>query len=228
MPIVAPSILSADFAHLARACCRVLPKSGGMLHFDVMDGVFVPNLSIGMPVLASLKKALPDVVYDVHLMIVDPGGYVGAFAAAGADYITFHLEAEGDAVATARAVRAAGCKAGVSLRPKTPVEEVFPLLDEVDMVLVMSVEPGFGGQAFMPGAVARIAALKREISARGLAVQIEVDGGIDPDTAPLCTGAGADIWVAGSAVFGAADPAEAMRKMGYAPDGLGERCRERE
>ena len=223
MPVVAPSILSADFANLAKDCCRVLPKSGGMLHFDVMDGVFVPNLSIGMPVLASLKKALPDVVYDVHLMIVDPARYVEAFAKAGADFITFHAEAQGDAAGTARAVRAAGCKAGVSLRPKTPVEDLFPLLDEVDMVLVMSVEPGFGGQSFMPAAVGRIAALKKEIAARGLPVQIEVDGGIDPNTAPLCVNAGADLLVAGSAVFGAADPADVMRRMGYAPEGLGER-----
>ncbi len=223
MPVVAPSILSADFANLAKACCRVLPKSGGMLHFDVMDGVFVPNLSIGMPVLASLKKALPDVIYDVHLMIVDPAKYVEAFAKAGADFITFHAEAQGDAAGTARAVRAAGCKAGVSLRPKTPVEDLFPLLGEVDMVLVMSVEPGFGGQSFMPAAVGRIAALKKEIAARGLPVQIEVDGGIGPDTAPLCVNAGADILVAGSAVFGAADPADVMRRMGYAPEGLGTR-----
>lgn len=216
MTLVAPSILSADFARLAEDCCRVLPAGGGgMLHFDVMDGVFVPNLSIGVPVLASLKKALPDVLYDVHLMIVNPGRYVQPFAKAGADFITFHFEAEGEPEATACAIRAAGCKAGVSLRPKTPVEALFPLLDKVDMVLVMSVEPGFGGQSFMPEAVGRVAALKGEIARRGLSVAIEVDGGIDPDTAPLCTAAGAEILVAGSAVFGAADPLETMRRMGY-------------
>ncbi len=210
MPVVAPSILAADFARLQWDCERVLDGGAGMLHFDVMDGVFVPNLSVGVPVLASLKKALPKATYDVHLMIVDPLSFVEAFAKAGADYITFHVEAESDAVATARAIRAAGCKAGVSLRPKTPVETLFPLLAEVDMVLVMSVEPGFGGQAFMPAAVGRIAALKEEIARRSLSVQLEVDGGIDAGTAPGCIAAGVDILVAGSAVFRASSPAGAM------------------
>lgn len=210
---VAPSILSADFADLARDCAPLVTAGNPLLHFDVMDGVFVPNISVGLPVLASLSRALPQAVYDVHLMIVRPHLYVEAFAKAGADYITFHIEAESDVAETARAIRAAGCKAGISLRPGTPVEQLFPHLDEVDLVLVMSVEPGFGGQAFMPAAPGRIADIRREAERRGIPLLLEVDGGITPDTAPACVAAGADILVAGSAVFGAPSPADALARL---------------
>lgn len=203
---VAPSILSADFANLERDCRKVVSNENPMLHFDVMDGVFVPNLSIGIPVLQSLKKALPEAVYDVHLMIIDPLRYVPQFAGAGADYITFHLEAQSAVPETAAAIRAAGAKVGLSLRPGTPVEDIFPYLHQIDMVLVMSVEPGFGGQAFMPEAVQRIAALRAEAQRLGTPLLIEVDGGIDADTAPGCARAGADILVAGSSVFKNPDP----------------------
>ncbi len=205
---VAPSILAADFANLEKDCRRVVSVDNPMLHFDVMDGVFVPNISVGLPVLQSLKKAIPEAVYDVHLMIVKPLQYIEEFAKYGADYITFHVEAESNPVETARAIRKAGCKAGISLRPGTPVEELFPLLKEVDMVLVMSVEPGFGGQAFIPEAPRRIAAIKQEAELQGLNLLLEVDGGIDPNTAPLCKDAGVDILVAGSSVFKADNPKE--------------------
>ncbi len=210
---VAPSILAADFARLAADCRRVLAPGHNWLHFDVMDGVFVPNISVGLPVLACLKKALPQAVYDVHLMIVEPGAYVQDFARAGADTITFHLEANSPVQKTLAAIRALGCKAGLSLRPGTPIEAVFPHLRQADMVLVMSVEPGFGGQGFMPEAPARIAALRTEAARQNTPLLIEVDGGVNAETAPLCTRAGADILVAGTAVFEAKNSIEAMENM---------------
>lgn len=203
---IAPSILSADFAYLAQDCRDVLNAGADWLHIDVMDGDFVPNLSLGIPVLAGLSKAV-DAFYDVHLMIRRPLEYIEAFARAGADLITFHLEADSDVEKTIEAIHAAGCKAAVSVKPATPVEEVFPYLDRLDMVLIMSVEPGFGGQKFMPQAVDKIAAL-RERAGDGLMIQ--VDGGVDANTAPLCTRAGADVLVAGSAVFGKKNRKEAI------------------
>lgn len=203
---IAPSILSADFAYLAQDCRDVLNAGADWLHVDVMDGDFVPNLSLGIPVLAGLSKAV-DAFYDVHLMIRRPLEYIEAFARAGADFITFHLEADSDVEKTIEAIHAAGCKAAVSVKPATPVEEVFPYLDRLDMVLIMSVEPGFGGQKFMPQAMDKIAAL-RERAGDGLMIQ--VDGGVDANTAPLCTRAGADVLVAGSAVFGKKDRKEAI------------------
>ncbi len=210
MAQVAPSILAADFANLAQDCLRATSKENPMLHFDVMDGVFVPNISIGIPVLKSLKKALPNHVYDVHLMIVRPDRYVNAFAEAGADYITLHVESESDVAATCRKIHAAGCKAGVSLRPGTPTDALKPYLAVVDKILVMSVEPGFGGQTFMPDAPERIRAIRRLADTQDHTIEIQVDGGINPQTAKLCLDAGADILVAGSAVFGSDNPAKAV------------------
>lgn len=210
---IAPSILAADFACLAEDCRRVLSPERPFLHFDVMDGVFVPNISVGLPVLKSLKKALPGAVFDVHLMIIEPAEYVEEFAHAGAEYMTFHLEANSLIGETLDAIRALGCKAGLSLRPGTPIEGVFPYLKQADMVLVMSVEPGFGGQSFMPETLARIAALRAEAQRQNTPLLIEVDGGINTETAPLCTRAGADILVAGTAVFGAENPVETMEIM---------------
>ena len=207
------SILSADFANLGAYCRTVLDAGAGMLHFDVMDGHFVPNISFGVPVLASLHKALPDAFYDVHLMISDPVTYAPAFARAGASCITFHVEAVQDVPAAIRAIRDCGVQAGISLKPGTPVESVFPLLPLVDMVLVMSVEPGFGGQAFQPAAVERIAALRDACRAQGVNPHISVDGGINAETGALCAAAGADVLVAGSTVFSAADPAAAVAAL---------------
>lgn len=210
--ILSPSILSADFAALGESCRRVLDAGADMIHFDVMDGHFVDNLSFGIPVLKSLRKALPGAVFDVHLMITNPLRYAGDFARAGADLITFHVEAEDSVPDTIRAIHALGCKAGLSLNPATPVETVFPYLDELELVLVMGVVPGQGGQSFLPGTIEKIAALRGECARRGLKTHISVDGGIKADTtAPQCVQAGADMLVAGSAVFGAADVAAAVR-----------------
>ena len=220
MLTIAPSILSADFANLAQDCQRVLAPGCNVLHVDVMDGVFVPNLSIGLPVLESLKKALPKAVYDVHLMIIKPHKYIEEFARAGADYITIHLESESPTGETLTAIRQAGCKAGLSLRPGTPIEAVYPYLTQTDLLLVMSVEPGFGGQSFMQAAPSRIAAAKAEAQRQNTHLLIEVDGGINPETAPLCARAGADILVAGSAVFGAKQPLAAMKSLSQAAGGL--------
>lgn len=213
---IAPSILSANFAHLAASCRQVLWDGQNLLHIDVMDGSFVPNLTIGPPVLRSLTAAIPDAWYDVHLMTQNPANLVQPFARAGAKAITFHVEAEDAPLERTGAIRAAGCRAGISLRPGTPLEEIFPLLDSLDQVLIMSVEPGFGGQMFLPDALPRIAALKSEILRRGLAVLIQVDGGINAETAGACVRAGADMLVAGSAVFNAPDPAAALRALAAA------------
>ena len=211
---ISASILSANFACLAGDCRRALDAGVEMLHIDVMDGHFVPNISYGAPVLKCLHKALPDAFYDVHLMITDPAKYAPDFAKAGADSITFHLEAVPDSVPrTIAAIRDAGCQAGISIKPKTPVEAVFPYLDQVDLVLVMSVEPGFGGQPFLPGTPERLAAVKAECVRRGLTPRIQVDGGINPVTAPLCLAAGANNLVAGNSLFRAADLAAAASAM---------------
>ena len=210
MAMVSPSILSADFAHLGSDCRAVLDAGAQMLHYDVMDGHFVPNISFGMPVLKSLHKALPDAFYDVHLMIDDPLTYAEPFAKAGASLITFHLECGCDTAATLARIKALGCKTGLSVKPHTSVQALFPYLDQLDLALVMSVEPGFGGQKFMPMALDKIRALREEIDQRGLSCLVEVDGGVDAVTGPVCVEAGADVLVAGSAVFGAADPAAAV------------------
>ena len=210
MAMVSPSILSADFAHLGSDCRAVLDAGAQMLHYDVMDGHFVPNISFGVPVLKSLHKALPDAFYDVHLMIDDPLTYAEPFAKAGASLITFHLECGCDTAATLARIKALGCKTGLSVKPHTSVQALFPYLDQLDLALVMSVEPGFGGQKFMPMALDKIHALREEIDRRGLSCLVEVDGGVDVVTGPACVEAGADVLVAGSAVFGAADPAAAV------------------
>lgn len=210
MTIVSPSILSADFTKLGADCRMVLDAGAQMLHYDVMDGHFVPNISFGVPVLKSLHKGMPAAFYDVHLMISHPLAYAEPFAKAGATLQNFHLECEDDIQQTIDAIKAQGCKVGLTIKPGTAPEALAPYLDQLDLVLVMSVEPGFGGQKFMPAAVEKIAAIRAEAQRRGLSTDIEVDGGIDAATAPLCAAAGANVLVAGSAVFGAKDPAAAM------------------
>ena len=213
MTKIAASILSADFADLAADCQRLLNQGTDLLHFDVMDGHFVPNISFGVPVLKSLHKNLPDAFYDVHLMISRPLQYAEPFIKAGASLYNFHLECEDDIQQTIDAVKALGCKVGLTIKPGTSPEALVPYLDQLDLVLVMSVEPGFGGQKFMPSALEKLRWLQAERAKRSGRFLLEVDGGVDDTTAPLCVEAGADILVAGSAVFGAADPAAAVRRL---------------
>ena len=183
-----------------------------MLHLDVMDGMFVPNISFGAPVIRAIRKC-SDALFDVHLMIADPIRYVDDFRGAGADSITFHAEAADDPWATLRKIRASGCRTAVSLKPATPAEAAFPLLDEADMVLVMTVEPGFGGQSFMPEMLEKIRALRHECTKRGLSSDIEVDGGIDERTVAQAAAYGANVFVAGSAVFRSADAAKTIASL---------------
>ncbi|HHT17211.1 MAG TPA: ribulose-phosphate 3-epimerase [Papillibacter sp.] len=203
---IAPSILSANFARLGEDIRSI--ETADYLHFDVMDGHFVPNISIGIPVLQSVRK-VTDMVLDVHLMITEPLRYVADFVKAGADILVFHVESQAPdkTLESLRKIKALGARTGLSLRPKTPWEILLPYLDELDLVLVMTVEPGFGGQSFMEDQLPKIAALRREIDRRGIKCELEVDGGINPETARLCVEAGADVLVAGSAVFGAPDRA---------------------
>ena len=202
---VSPSILTCDFAHAADEVRFVADSGADMVHLDVMDGVFVPNLSFGPPVIAALRPHT-DLFFDVHLMMTQPRRLIPAFAKAGADLINIHLECDDPIRETLEDIRALGKQAAVTLKPATPAEEAFPYLDLVDMVLVMTVEPGFGGQSFMEDMMPKVTALRQEIDRRGLSVSIQVDGGIGAATAPIAAAAGADVAVMGSAVFNAADP----------------------
>ena len=214
MTKLSPSVLSADFANLGAGCRAVLEAGADMIHFDVMDGHFVDNISFGLPVLQGLRKALPEAYFDVHLMISDPLAYAGAFAGAGANCITFHVEVESDITATIAAIRALGCGAGLSLNPSTPAEALFPYLDDLSIILVMGVQPGHGGQRFQPSALEKLRKLRAECEKRGIRPELSVDGGVKFDTtASLCVDAGATILVAGSAVFCADDIAEAVRQF---------------
>ena len=209
---ISPSILAGDFARLGEAA-RLCEASGAdMLHIDVMDGHFVPNITIGAPVVKCLRKAA-GLFFDVHLMISEPDRYIPDFAAAGADLITVHAESDGDTEKTVELIRSLGVKAAVALKPATPADTVFPYLDKLDMVLVMTVEPGFGGQSFMADQLPKIAAIRAECEKRGLDTDIQVDGGITDKTAPLVIEAGANVLVAGSYLFKAADMAEAIDRL---------------
>jgi ribulose-phosphate 3-epimerase len=208
--MIAPSILSADFAHLADAADAV--SRADWLHVDVMDNHFVPNLTIGLPVVKSLYRAT-ELPLDCHLMIDNPDRWAPGYAEAGSANVTFHIEAATDPVQTARAIRAAGALAGLSVKPGTPLEPYLELLREFDTLLVMSVEPGFGGQAFMPEVLGKVRVAREHVNAGHLRLFIEIDGGIGPDTIEQAAEAGVDVFVAGSAVFGADDPAAAVENL---------------
>lgn len=215
---ISPSILSSDFAVLAAECARI--PSADWLHVDVMDNHFVPNLTLGLPVVESLLRHVTTPV-DCHLMIEDPDRWAPAYAEAGAGSVTFHVEAAGAPIRLAREIRAQGARAGMALKPATPVEPYVDLLPELDMLLVMTVEPGFGGQKFLDVVVPKIRRARELITSGDAQVWLQVDGGVDLDTIGICAEAGADVFVAGSAVFGADDPDRMIAELRATADEAG-------
>ncbi len=204
MAKISPSVLACDLSNLAAEVLEIETAGADMVHLDVMDGVFVTNMSFGMPIIESLRKK-SGMVFDVHLMIVHPEKYAERFIDAGADILTFHYEACDKPEELLDLIRSRGVRSAISIKPATPPEAIYPLLEKCDMVLVMTVEPGYGGQALIPETLEKVATLKEEIKRRGLNVEIEVDGGINAKNAHTAVASGADILVAGSAVFNAAD-----------------------
>ena len=209
---IAPSILSADFANLERDIHRI--STADYVHVDVMDGVFVPNISIGLPVLQSIRK-VTDMFLDVHLMIVEPVRYVERFCDAGADLVTVHVESDTpeNIHAAIDKIHAKGKKAGIVLKPKTPAEAVLPYLEKVELILVMTVEPGFGGQKFMADMMPKVTAIRKLIDEKNPACELEVDGGVAPDTCKTCIEAGANVLVAGSSVYKAPDISARIQEL---------------
>lgn len=205
---ISPSVLASDFANLEAELEKCSDGGAELIHLDVMDGHFVPNISIGAPVIAALDKVC-DTPFDVHLMISDPLFYIDDFIKAGADIITFHIECESDIEKTINKIVDAGCKAALAVKPNTPIEAVYPYLDKLSMVLVMTVEPGFGGQSFMESTMPKI----KELRAKCPELDIQVDGGINADTIKIAGRAGANVFVAGSAVFKSDDPAATIKLL---------------
>ena len=214
MPVIAPSILSADFANLERDIHDIERSGADWVHVDVMDGIFVPNISIGIPVVKALRP-VTSLPLDVHLMIDRPIRYAEEFIKAGADWLTIHLESDQpqNTLACLDKIRALGCKAAISLKPKTPAEAAIPYLTKCDMVLVMTVEPGFGAQKFMADMMPKVQAIRGYIDAMNPACELEVDGGVDGDTCKVCIASGANVLVAGSAVYKAADIPDKIKEL---------------
>lgn len=206
---ISPSMLAADFTKLGEELADIERAGADMVHLDVMDGVFVTNISFGLPVVKALRQN-SNIIFDVHLMIIEPEKYVERFIDAGADILTFHHEATRDTAKVLKMIRAKGAKAAVSVKPNTPIEEIYPYLEICDMVLVMTVEPGYGGQALIPETLQKVEKLKMEINNRGLSTDIQVDGGINEKNARDAILAGADVLVAGSAVFKSHDRRSAI------------------
>ncbi len=212
MAKISPSVLSADLSNLAAEVRDIEEAGADMVHLDVMDGMFVTNISFGLPVIKSLRSK-SNMIFDVHLMIEEPERYAMRFIDAGADILTFHLEASKKSSELLFDIRSQGVMAGISIKPGTPVEEAYPYLGECDMVLIMTVEPGYGGQALIPETLEKVRKIKAEIEKRGLNTIIQVDGGINADNAEEAKEAGADILVAGSAVFGHSDRKAAIEAL---------------
>lgn len=205
---ISPSMLASDYANLQTELEKCEKGGADLIHLDVMDGHFVPNISIGAPVIAAMKRVCA-IDFDVHLMISNPYSYIDDFINSGADIITFHTECDSDIQKTIDKIIAGGCKAGLAVKPNTPIEEVFPYLDKLSMVLVMTVEPGFGGQGFMESTLPKIKSLRQKCPM----LDIQVDGGINTETVKLAGAAGANVFVAGSAVFNSDDPAAAIQTL---------------